>query len=57
MAAGSPGKATLLLDARTAGIWSDFGVDANGRFLAIVAEAVGAEEPLTVVVNWRSRIP
>ncbi len=32
--------------------WADYDVAADGRFLAIVPEALTSEQPLTVVVNW-----
>jgi serine/threonine protein kinase len=50
-----PGNARLLLDSARTGVWSDFDVAANGRFVAIVSESIGAQQPLTVMVNWRSR--
>jgi len=52
-----PGKAGVLVDRARSGVWSDFDVAADGRFIAIVSESVGARQPLTVVVNWRSRLP
>ncbi|HEX4566451.1 MAG TPA: hypothetical protein VH138_07445 [Vicinamibacterales bacterium] len=39
------------------GTWSDFDVAPDGRFVAIVPESLAAQQPLTVVVNWRSRLP
>ncbi len=50
-----PGSSRLLLDTAKSGAWSDFDVAPDGRFVAIVAESVGAQQPLTVVVNWRPR--
>ena len=32
--------------------WSSYDVAPDGRFLAIVPEALASEQPLTVVVNW-----
>jgi Tol biopolymer transport system component len=52
MTAGQPGKARVLFDAARAGVWSDFDVTRDGRFLAIVSQSVGARQPLTVIVNW-----
>ena len=33
--------------------WSGFVVAPDGRFLAVVPEAVQAEQPVDVVVGWR----
>jgi len=34
--------------------WQDFAVAPGGqRFLAVIREAVGAERPLTAILNWR----
>jgi serine/threonine protein kinase len=33
--------------------WSDYDVSSTGRFLSVVSEKRSAEQPLTVVVNWR----
>jgi Tol biopolymer transport system component len=57
MASGQPGRAQVLSDRAHSGAWSDFDVAPDGRFVAIVRESVGAQQPLTVVVNWRSRLP
>jgi Tol biopolymer transport system component len=56
MSGGVPGRASVLLDRRTIGRWSDYDVAADGRFLAIVAESFGGDEPLTVMTNWRARV-
>lgn len=34
--------------------WASYDIAADGRFLAIVPEALTSEQPLTVVVNWPS---
>jgi Tol biopolymer transport system component len=49
-AAGKPGEARVLFDARN---WVDYDVARDGRFIAIVSQKVGAEQPLAVIVNWR----
>ena len=37
--------------------WLDFDVSPDGkRFLAIVAEVVGDDQPLTAILNWRNAI-
>ncbi len=37
--------------------WNSFDVSADGkRFLAVVPEVVGSEQPLTVVLNWTAEI-
>jgi Tol biopolymer transport system component len=47
---GAP-AAILSLPARAT--WSDFAVSADGtRFLTIVSDVRGSEQPLTVVLNW-----
>ncbi len=47
---GRTGAPAPLFDARG---WSDFDVMDNGtRFVALIREVVGAEQPLTVLVNW-----
>jgi hypothetical protein len=40
----------------TAPRWSDFDVDATGRFLAIVTETASVQQPLTVVLNWTAAL-
>jgi dipeptidyl aminopeptidase/acylaminoacyl peptidase len=40
----------------TAPRWSEFDVDASGRFVAVVTESRGAQQPLTVVVNWTAAL-
>ena len=37
--------------------WASYDVAPDGRFLAIVPEALSSEQPLTVVVNWPSERP
>jgi hypothetical protein len=32
--------------------WAGYDVAPDGRFLAIVPDALASEQPLTVVVNW-----
>ena len=32
--------------------WATYDVAPDGRFLAIVPEALASEQPLTVVLNW-----
>ena len=49
-AAGTPGAARVLFDART---WFDYDVARDGRFIAVVTQKVGAEQPLAVILNWR----
>jgi Tol biopolymer transport system component len=49
-ASGKPGEARVLFDARN---WVDYDVARDGRFIAIVSQKVGAEQPLAVIVNWR----
>jgi Tol biopolymer transport system component/predicted Ser/Thr protein kinase len=49
-AAGKPGQARVLFDARN---WVDYDVARDGRFIAIVSQKVGAEQPLAVILNWR----
>ena len=51
-ASGTPGQARVLFN--TAG-WFDYDVARNGKILAVVLEVFGAEQPLTVIVNWRGR--
>ena len=34
--------------------WASYDIAPDGRFLAIVPEALTSEQPLTVVVNWTS---
>jgi Tol biopolymer transport system component len=48
-AAGTPGAPRPLFDAPT---WIDFDVARDGRFVAVVAHVVAAEQPLSVIVNW-----
>jgi hypothetical protein len=57
MSSAGPGRGTLLLDRRLIGQWTDFDVAPDGRIIAIVTESAGAAQPLTVMTNWRSRIP
>jgi eukaryotic-like serine/threonine-protein kinase len=39
-------------------IWKDYDVSADGkRFLAIVTDLLGDEQPLTVISNWRPEEP
>jgi hypothetical protein len=40
----------------TAPLWSEFDVDATGRFLAVVTESRSSEQPLTVVLNWTAAL-
>ena len=49
-ASGMPGTARPLFDVRG---WGDFDVARDGRFVAIVAEVLGREQPLSVIVNWK----
>jgi len=51
-ASGVPGHARVLFDA---GGWLDYDVTRDGRIVAVVAELVGAEQPLAVFANWRGR--
>ena len=51
-AAGVPGTARALFSATE---WLDYDVARDGRIIAVVLEVVGAEQPLTVIVNWRGR--
>jgi Tol biopolymer transport system component len=57
MSGNRPGKAGVLVDRAKVGRWFDFDVTADGRFIATVSESVGSQQPLTVVVNWQSRLP
>jgi hypothetical protein len=37
--------------------WFDFAVSADGtRFLAVVPQALGGEQPLTVILNWTAEV-
>jgi hypothetical protein len=36
--------------------WADYDVAPDGRFLAIVPEALASEQPLTVVMNWNDEL-
>jgi hypothetical protein len=51
-AAGMPGRPRVLFDVRT---WLDYDVARDGRFIAVVSQFNGAEQPLAVIVNWRPR--
>ena len=51
-AGGLPGTPRALFDV---GAWLDYDVARDGRFIAVVSEVVGAEQPLAVIVNWRGR--
>ncbi|HUR21072.1 MAG TPA: protein kinase [Vicinamibacterales bacterium] len=51
-ASGAPGAARELFSVAT---WQDYDVARDGRLLAIVLEVVGADQPLSVIVNWRGR--
>jgi len=51
-AAGVPGLPRVLFNAPG---WLDYDVAHDGRFVAVVAEVVGADQPLAVFVNWRGR--
>jgi len=51
-AAGVPGTPRALFDVSA---WLDYDVARDGRFIAVVSEVVGAEQPLAVIVNWRGR--
>jgi hypothetical protein len=46
---GAPGTARARFNATG---WQDFDVAADGRFIAVVSEVVGREQPLSVLVNW-----
>jgi len=48
--AGEPGAPRVLFDVST---WLDYDVARDGRFIAIVSQVVGAEQPLAAIVNWR----
>jgi Tol biopolymer transport system component len=37
------------------GVWRDFAVAADGRFLAIAPESFAGAQPMTVIVNWLAR--
>lgn len=48
------GKPLRLFQARgTDGLWGTYEVAPDGRFFALVRTKVSAEQPLTVLVNWR----
>jgi hypothetical protein len=48
---GRPGAPMALFPANT---WTNFDVMENGaRFVAIVQQSVGYEQPLTVLLNWQ----
>jgi hypothetical protein len=36
--------------------WKDYDVAADHRFLAIVTDVLGDEQPLTVVTNWKGEV-
>jgi len=46
---GTPRPLFLLPGRR---VWKDYDVAPDGRFLAIVTDVRGDEQPLTVVLNW-----
>ena len=48
-AAGVPGPPRALFDVTG---WLDYDVARDGRFIAVVSQVVGAEQPLAVIVNW-----
>jgi Tol biopolymer transport system component len=48
-ASGVPGTPRALFDVKA---WLDYDVARDGRFIAVVSEVVGAEQPLAVLVNW-----
>jgi len=48
-AAGVPGTPRALFDVKG---WLDYDVTQDGRFIAVVSQIVGAEQPLAVIVNW-----
>ena len=48
-ASGLPGPPRVLFDVPR---WNDFDVARDGRFIAVVTQVVGAEQPLAVIVNW-----
>jgi serine/threonine protein kinase len=48
-ASGAPGTPRALFDVRA---WLDYDVTRDGRFIAVVSEVVGAEQPLAVLANW-----
>ncbi len=50
--AGVPGTPRALFDVKD---WLDYDVARDGRFIAVVSQVVGAEQPLAVIVNWRGR--
>ena len=45
----------VLTDQSQRGAWLDFDVAPDGRFVAVVRESLGAQQPLTVVTDWRVR--
>ncbi len=51
-AAGAPGQVRALFDVPR---WLEYDVASDGRFVAVVADVIGAEQPLAVFVNWRGR--
>jgi eukaryotic-like serine/threonine-protein kinase len=51
-ASGAPGTPRALFDVRG---WLDYDVALDGRFVALISQVVGAEQPLAVIVNWRGR--
>jgi dipeptidyl aminopeptidase/acylaminoacyl peptidase len=51
-ASGVPGQARALFNVTG---WQDYDVTRDGRILAVVAEVVGADQPLALIVNWRGR--
>ena len=51
-ASGAPGTPRALFDVKD---WLDYDVARDGRFIAVVSQVVGAEQPLAVIVNWRGR--
>jgi dipeptidyl aminopeptidase/acylaminoacyl peptidase len=36
--------------------WKDFDISASGRFLAIVPDVIGDEQPLTALLNWSASV-
>jgi len=51
-AAGMPGTPRALFAVPA---WLDYDVARDGRFVAVVQQVIGAEQPLAVIVNWRGR--
>ena len=47
--AGVPGAPRILFDVKS---WLDYDVSRDGRFIAVVSQVIGAEQPLAIILNW-----